>query len=146
MYRNTAVSAKSHKKSSKTASPQPYAPFSTILASFSTAATVARYRIPRELQGLYGERRRRERERERESNGRTKTRQKPPRTFSTDKKKKLWHPGKSLPVIFNTFLFASREFTQPVLRDHLVERLLCDYLGYCVIIIAFCIISNSHNH
>ena len=37
MYRNTAVSAKSHKKSSKTASPQPYAPFSTILASFSTA-------------------------------------------------------------------------------------------------------------
>ena len=65
MYRNTAVSAKSHKKSSKTASPQPYAPFSTILASFSTAATVACYRIPRELQGLYGERRRRERERER---------------------------------------------------------------------------------
>ena len=77
MYRNTAVSAKSHKKSSKTASPQPYAPFSTILASFSTAATVARYRIPRELQGLYGERRRREggeKGRERESNGRTKTR------------------------------------------------------------------------
>ena len=65
MYRNTAVSAKSHKKSSKTASPQPYAPFSTILASFSTAATFACYRIPRELQGLYGKRRRRERERER---------------------------------------------------------------------------------
>ena len=37
MYRNTTVSTKSHKKSSKTASPQPYAPFSTILASVSTA-------------------------------------------------------------------------------------------------------------
>ena len=55
-------------------------------------------------------------------------------------------PTVGLPVVFNTFLFASREFTWPVLRDHLVERLLCDYLGYCLIIIAFCIISNSHNH
>ena len=69
MYRNTTVSAKSHKKSSKTASSQPYAPFSTILASFSgffyRHAIVARYRIPGELQGLQKEKRGREREKER---------------------------------------------------------------------------------
>ena len=110
MYRNTAVSAKSHKKSSKTASPQPYAPFITILASFSTAATVARYRIPRELQGLYWERRGRERERE-IATVELKLARNLPEPSVPIRKKKLWHPGKSLPVVFNTFLFASREFT-----------------------------------
>ena len=119
----------------------PYAPFSTILASFSTAMIPLLH-----IEFQENHRERRERERERERAVRTRTRQKPPRTFSTDKKKNFWYPGKGLPVVFNTFLFASREFTQPVLRDHLVERLLCDNLGYCVIIISFCIISNSHNH
>ena len=88
-----------------------------------------------------------ERKEERESNGRTKTRYKPPRTFSSDtKKKKTGTQGRVYLWFSIRFFLRHAKITQPVLRDQLVERQLCDYLGYCVIIIAFCIISNSHNH
>ena len=87
----------------------PYAPFSTILASFSTAMLPL---LHIEFQENYRERRGRERERERATVELKLARNRPePSVPITKKKEKILHPGKGLPVVFNTFLFASREFT-----------------------------------
>ena len=85
----------------------PYAPFSTILASFSTAMLPL---LHIEFQENYRERRGRERERERATVELKPARNRPEPSVPITKKK-FWHPGKGLSVVFNTFLFASREFT-----------------------------------
>ena len=78
---------------------------------FYRHANVATYRIPGELQGLYRERRGRERERERATVELKLARDRPERSVAIRKKKKknTLGPRVGLPVVFNTFLFASRE-------------------------------------
>ena len=110
---------------------------------FYRHATVATYRIPGELQGLYRERRGRERERERATVELKLARDRPERSVAIRKKKKK-HSGTQGRVTCG-FQYISFCVTR-MLRDHLVERLLCDYWGYCLIIISSCTISNSHNH
>ena len=74
---------------------------------FYRHATVAPYRIPGEPQGEKGERKG---ERERATLELELARNRPEPSVPI-RKKNFWYPGKGLPVVFNTFLFASREFT-----------------------------------
>ena len=102
----------------------PYAPLYDSSEFFYRHATVATYRIPGELQGLYRERRGRERERERATVELKLARDRPERSVPIRKKKKK-HSGTQGRVTCG-FQYISFCVTR-MLRDHLVERLLCDY-------------------
>ena len=83
---------------------------------FYRHATIASYRIPGELQGLYtGDKGERERATVELKLARNRPEPSVPirkkKQKTKNKKKKTLGPRVGLPVVFNTFLFASREFT-----------------------------------
>ena len=98
----------------------PYAPFSTILASFSTAMLPL---LHIEFQENYRDSTGRERERERATVELKLARDRPEHSVPIRKKKKKSGTQGRVTCGFQYVSFCVTR----MLRDHLVERLLCDY-------------------